>query len=344
MWDEFSNSSIQNTSAAQAWTPVYVAVRWIQLVTASLSVLGSSYIIFSVTSQRLRTAPELYPLLWLSGSDLLLSVCWLVGASLFNTHCSHLSSIEQVLYMWSFLFTLNFVWNLFSSIRDAFTCCITGYTGQFSNRVSTIGKMTAVLSGLLPLLLMTPVFILSELRHCHDNCTQSYRCLLMDTGAMFVTSQPPQPIRTCRLLHIYCSSTFLCCFLITLTTIMGLLVGSRRLLRRAVSCAGYVGSQQRALLRDMDRRMVLYPAVFFCCWGPAVLLASLKLFLPSVAQGPTGAALLIAQALTAGSQGFLNCVVYGCSRSRVFHREAHTQTPLLRAQKHRGYHSLRTTG
>lgn len=294
----------------------------------------------------------------MSVSDLLLALCWLIGAAVFsdkcnvlNSHCYHLHSVEQVLYMASFLYTLNYVWNLFSSIRERFTCCMTGYTGQFSNRVSLAGKTTAVVSGVLPVLLMAPVFIQSEVSQCQANSSQPYRCLLMNTGVLFMTSQQHQPIRVCHLLHTYSTSAFLCTFLLTLTGIMVLMVKSRRMLRRVVSCGGYMGSQQRALFWEMDLRMVLYPLVFFCCWGPAVALASLRLTLPSVVHGPTGVALYIAQALTSGSQGFLNSLVYGCSRAQVrgagrtvFHRDVDTQTPLLRSQKRRGYQSLRTTG
>lgn len=358
IWDQHvTNSSVRNTTWAQDWTQVYDAVRWIQLVMATLSIFGSGFIIRCVVSQRLSITPELYPLLWLSLSDLLLSLCWLVGAAVFsekctvlNSHCYHLHTVEQVLFMASFFYTLNYVWNLFTNIREKYHCCLTGYTGQFSNRVSVAGKMTAVISGLLPVLLMTPVFIQSELNQCQTNSSEPYRCLLMNTGVLFMTSQQQHPIRACRLLHTYSSSTFLCTFIITLLGIMVLMCKSGRMLRRVVSCGGYMGRQQRALFREMDRRMVLYPLVFFCCWAPAVTLAALRLVLPSATLGSTGVGLYITQALMSGSQGFLNCLAYGCCGSKVcgsgrtvFYRDSNTQTPLLRSQKHQGYKSLCTT-
>ncbi|KAK7944513.1 hypothetical protein WMY93_000241 [Mugilogobius chulae] len=336
MWDE---EVIRNTSAAQDWTQVFVAVRWIQIVVSSVSVLGSSSIIVCVMSQRLRTAPELFPLLWLSLSDLFLSLFWLLGAAILNG-CFWLRPIEQVLYLSSFCLTLNLVWSQFCCIRTQFTCSITGYTGQISNRVSCKGKMAALLCGVVPVLLMTPVFVQSERSRCQTNNTEPFRCLMMDTGAMFVTSQQPQPIRATA---VYSSSALICCFLLTLAGITGLMVRSRTLLKRTVSCGGFVGHQQRALLRDMDRRMVLYPLVFFCCWGPAAVLALLRLISPSITQGWTGAALYITQSVTSGSQGWVNSLVYGSSRFRVHHRDVHTQTPLLRNQKRRGYDSLRST-
>ncbi|XP_045901452.1 transmembrane protein 116-like [Micropterus dolomieu] len=99
----FTNSTEKNTTRAQDWTEVYEAVRWIQLVMAVLSILGSGSIIVCVMLQRLSRTPELQPLFLLSVSDLLLALCWLVGAALFsrhcshlNTHCYHLHTVEQV--------------------------------------------------------------------------------------------------------------------------------------------------------------------------------------------------------------------------------------------------------
>lgn len=59
--------------------------------------------------------------------------------------------------------------------------------------------------------------------------------------------------------------------------------------------------------------------------------------------------ILCLQAFTSGSQGFLNCLVYGWTRLRragcsVASRDADTQTPLLRAQKKRSYQALCTAG
>lgn len=47
-----------------------------------------------------------------------------------------------------------------------------------------------------------------------------------------------------------------------------LMINARRIYRRTVTSCGYLGSQQRATFRLMDRRMLLYPLVFFFCWGP----------------------------------------------------------------------------
>lgn len=46
------------------------------------------------------------------------------------------------------------------------------------------------------------------------------------------------------------------------------MVKARAIYRRVVASGGYLGNQQQASFREMDRRMLLYPLVFFFCWGP----------------------------------------------------------------------------
>lgn len=45
------------------------------------------------------------------------------------------------------------------------------------------------------------------------------RCLLLDTGALYLTSEHEQPIPTCRLLHTYGIAVFLATFILTLLSI-----------------------------------------------------------------------------------------------------------------------------
>ncbi|XP_071390643.1 transmembrane protein 116 [Centroberyx affinis] len=353
----FTNSSQKNTTGAEDWTEVYEAVRWIQLVMAVLSILGSGSIIVYAASQKLIWTPELQPLLLLSVSDLLLALCWLVGAALFSQRCSgrhsdcyHLHTVEQILYMASFFYTLNYVWSLYTAIRSKFQCSMDGFSVQFPTTVTTASKITALVSGLLPVLLMTPVFIQGNISQCYANFSQPYRCLLLHTGALYLTPEQRQQLRPCSLLHAYRITVFLAAFLLTLIGIVMLMVKARHIYRRVVTSSGYLGDRQWSSFRVMDRRMLLYPSVFIFCWGPAVYLAAVWLAAPSSGPGLAGVVLYIAQAFTSGSQGFLNCLVYGWTHTHfrsagrtVLSRDADTQTPLLRSQK-RGYHTLRPTG
>lgn len=43
---------------------------------------------------------------------------------------------------------------------------------------------------------------------------------------------------------------------------------ARHLYRRVVTSNGYLGNQQQASFRVLDRRMLLYPMIFILCWGP----------------------------------------------------------------------------
>ncbi|XP_075934518.1 transmembrane protein 116 [Anarhichas minor] len=354
-----TNSSERNTTGAKDWSEVYEAVRWIQLVMALLSVLGSASVIVCVKSQRLNRTPELQPLFLLSVSDLLLAVCWLIGTALFSQHCSslntlcyHLHTVEQILYMASFFYTLNYVLNLYTGIRDKFYNCINQVPLQVNTFISLLFMFPELncrssVHSLFPVLLMTPVFIQGNISQCQANFSEPYRCLLMHTGVLYLTSQHQQPITSCARLRTYRLAIFLASFFLTLLSITVLAVKARCIYRRVVTSNGYLGHQQRASFRAMDWRMLLYPLVFVLCWGPAVSLALLWLVKPSAGQGATGVALYVSQAFTSASQGFLNCLVFGWTRGRlrragrrVLSRDRDTQTPLLRSQK-TSYQTLR---
>ncbi|KAM4736452.1 transmembrane protein 116 [Anableps anableps] len=343
-----------NTTGAVDWTQVYEAVRWIQLIMALFSIAGSGSIICLIIPRLSRT-PELQPLFQLSVADLLLATCWLVGSILYSQRCSHLSSlcynlhtVEQILYMASFFFTLNYVWNLYTLTREKFNSCFSGYSIQFSNTVTLKAKMIAVFSSLVPTLLMSPVFIQGNIGHCQVNFSEPYRCLLMHTGALFLRPGHQQLSPSCSFLHNYQIVVFLSTFLFTLLSISVLVVKARCVYRRAVTAHGYLGNEQRALFRVMDLRMLLYPLVFVFCWGPAVALAFLRVAKPSTGHGVAGVCLYIAEAFTSASQGFLNCLVYGWTRLHLrragltfFSRDVDTQTPLLRSQQTRSYLTAR---
>ncbi|KAM9723787.1 LOW QUALITY PROTEIN: transmembrane protein 116 [Menidia menidia] len=267
-----TSNQTSSTTGAQDWTQVYQAVRWIQLIMALLSVLGSGSIIVRLTTQRLSRRPEMFPLLLLSVSDLLLASCWLLGAAMFSleggggpgggaaTSSRPWSRGAPVLYLASFFCTLNYVWNLFTGIRDKFHSYM-----QVSNRVSTAARTTAVLSCLVPVLLTAPVFIQGNLSRCQANLSEPYRCLLVHTGPLFLGGQQSG---SCRLLSSYS------CWRVPaqLPAHAAQRVGpggeGRRLYRRLVASHGYLGNQQRARLRVLDRRVLLFPLMFCLSWGP----------------------------------------------------------------------------
>ncbi|XP_014006387.2 transmembrane protein 116 isoform X1 [Salmo salar] len=354
--EDVSNNTEQNTTTPEDWTVVYFAVRWIQMIMAVLSIVGSGSIIVYATFQHLIRTPEIQPLFLLSVTDLLLAVSWLIGAVLFTQDCdSHatcynLHIVEQMLYMTSFFYTLNYVWTLYSGLNNRFYSSLHGYPAQCATKLRSFSKIAAVLSCVLPVLLMLPVLVTGNMDHCYTNFSQPYKCLLMHTEALFMSTDlsKMEVDSACRLVHMYSIAVFLAAFLLTFVGIVVLMGKARTVYRRCVSSSGFLGDRQWASLRVLDRHMLLYPSVFFFCWGPAVFLAAMILYNPKSVEGVVGVILYILQAFTSSSQGLLNCVVYGWtqthfrSASKDALRDMDTQTPLLRSQK-KGYKTLWST-
>ncbi|XP_045575015.1 transmembrane protein 116 isoform X2 [Salmo salar] len=352
---DVSNNTEQNTTTPEDWTVVYFAVRWIQMIMAVLSIVGSGSIIVYATFQHLIRTPEIQPLFLLSVTDLLLAVSWLIGAVLFTQDCdSHatcynLHIVEQMLYMTSFFYTLNYVWTLYSGLNNRFYSSLHGYPAQCATKLRSFSKIAAVLSCVLPVLLMLPVLVTGNMDHCYTNFSQPYKCLLMHTEALFMSTDlsKMEVDSACRLVHMYSIAVFLAAFLLTFVGIVVLMGKACTVYRRCVSSSGFLGDRQWASLRVLDRHMLLYPSVFFFCWGP-VFLAAMILYNPKSVEGVVGVILYILQAFTSSSQGLLNCVVYGWtqthfrSASKDALRDMDTQTPLLRSQK-KGYKTLWST-
>eukprot|EP00063_Salmo_salar_P031559 XP_014006394.1 PREDICTED: transmembrane protein 116-like isoform X2 [Salmo salar] len=353
--EDVSNNTEQNTTTPEDWTVVYFAVRWIQMIMAVLSIVGSGSIIVYATFQHLIRTPEIQPLFLLSVTDLLLAVSWLIGAVLFTQDCdSHatcynLHIVEQMLYMTSFFYTLNYVWTLYSGLNNRFYSSLHGYPAQCATKLRSFSKIAAVLSCVLPVLLMLPVLVTGNMDHCYTNFSQPYKCLLMHTEALFMSTDlsKMEVDSACRLVHMYSIAVFLAAFLLTFVGIVVLMGKAHTVYRRCVSSSGFLGDRQWASLRVLDRHMLLYPSVFFFCWGP-VFLAAMILYNPKSVEGVVGVILYILQAFTSSSQGLLNCVVYGWtqthfrSASKDALRDMDTQTPLLRSQK-KGYKTLWST-
>ncbi|KFO59451.1 Transmembrane protein 116, partial [Corvus brachyrhynchos] len=289
---------------------VYSALQWIQFTMAMLSVVGSSSIIAYAVFQNAVRSPEVRPLFYLSLSDLFLGMCWLAGALLYSSPTSQQDLI----------------------------CYNLQATGQVVDYASCVGRIATILSSLIPLLLMVPVFCLGNSSNCYQNFSQKHGCLLMHTEMAEPPSEPQSLSGSvCRAMHFYSIGVFLISFLISFVAILVILSQARGLYKRFVNSTGFLGDQQWAMIKMVEQRVVFYPVAFFCCWAPAVLLGILKLTASTTSK--IYMALLILQALTAASQGLLNCLVYGwtqhvfLSLKRGSLRDVDTQTPLLRSQK-----------
>ncbi|XP_070618648.1 transmembrane protein 116 isoform X1 [Erythrolamprus reginae] len=326
------------------WGQFFAVVHWIQAVTATLSIMGSSSIIGYTIFQNTARSPEVRPLVYLSLSDLFLGFWWLTGALLDSSEASHptgkgdicynLQVTGQIFYIASFLYTVNYTWQLYMDLKGKFNQHLHSQMPQVSKYSNHLGRIGILLSSLIPIFLMVPVLGLGNHFHCPQNFTTEHGCLLLHIGDMLSTESRQV---TCFVLHLYSTGVFLVSFMVSFLAILTLLVRARMLYKRFVNSMGYVGDQQWAMLKVVEHAVVLYPVVFLCCWGPAFILGIVKL--TPMDNVSAYMALYVLEALTASSQGFLNCLVYGWTQ-HMFHcvkrkacRDIDTQTPLLRSQK-----------
>ncbi|XP_062038169.1 transmembrane protein 116 isoform X6 [Lepus europaeus] len=277
---------------------------------ATLSIIGSSSLIAYSVFQNIQKSAEKRPLFYLSFSDLLLGICWLTEALLYGTPVANKDVI----------------------------CYNLQAVGQMINYTCQLGQIAFILSSLIPLLLMTPVFCLGNASECFHNFSQSHRCILLhsppSTMAEFLNS-----INTsvCSILYFYGITIFLASFLLSLLTIMVLFIQARTLCKKFVKSADFLGNEQWAVIHTVEQRVHFYPVTFFFCRGPAVILMIVKLTKPQYTK--LQMALYVLQALTATSQGLLNCGVYGWTQHKFYQlkqearRDVDTQTPLLCSQK-----------
>ncbi|KAM5199862.1 transmembrane protein 116 isoform 9-T12 [Hipposideros larvatus] len=290
---------------------------------ATLSVIGSSSLIAYAVFQNIQKSPEMRPLFYLSFSDLLLGICWLIEALLYGT----------------------------STANKDIICYNLQAVGQVIDNTYRIGQIAIILSSLIPLLLMIPVFCLGNASDCFLNFSQSHRCILIySSPSAMAELLPPANTSICSTLYFYGLAIFLVSFLLSLLTIVVLLIQAQMLYKKFVKSTGFLGSEQWAVIHIVEQRVRYYPVAFFCCWGPAVILMVINLIKPQDTK--LHMALYILQALTASSQGLLNCGVYGWTQYKFFQlkqearRDADTQTPLLCSQKRsysRGLDPLEST-
>nr|XP_054519575.1 transmembrane protein 116 isoform X4 [Pan troglodytes] len=256
---------------------VLPAIQWIQFVMATLSVIGSSSLIAYAVFQNIQKSPEIRPLFYLSFCDLLLGLCWLTetllyGASVANKDiiCYNLQAVGQIFYISSFLYTVNYIWYLYTALRMKHTQSGQSTSPLVIDYTCRVGQMAFVFSSLIPLLLMTPVFCLGNTSECFQNFSQSHKCILMHSPPSAVAELPPSAnTSVCSTLYFYGIAIFLGSFVLSLLTIMVLLIRAQTLYKKFVKSTGFLGSEQWAVIHIVDQRVRFYPVAFFCCWGPA---------------------------------------------------------------------------
>ncbi|XP_066116669.1 transmembrane protein 116 isoform X3 [Saccopteryx bilineata] len=311
---------------------VYFAIQWIQFVMATLSVIGSSSLIAYAVFQNIQKSPEIRPLFYLSFSDLLLGICWLIEALLYGTSapnkdivCYNLQAVgqreerekrgiikslllicaltgqargfkpatsasqvnalstapPQIFYISSFLYTVNYIWYLYKELRMKHTQSGQSTFSLVTDNTCRVGQIAIILSSLIPLLLMVPVFCLGNASECFHNFSQSHRCILMySPPSAMADLLPSANTSVCRTLYFYGLTIFLASFLLSLFTIVVLLIQAQALYKKFVKSTGFLGSEQWAVIHIVEQRVRFYPVAFFCCWGPAIILMIMKLIKP----------------------------------------------------------------
>ncbi|XP_016005221.2 transmembrane protein 116 isoform X3 [Rousettus aegyptiacus] len=255
---------------------------------ATLSVIGSSSLIAYAVFQNIQTSPEIRPLFYLSFSDLLLGICWLIEVFVYGTSaankdiiCYNLQAVGQIFYISSFLYTVNYIWCLYKELRMKHNQSRQSTFPLVIYNICRVGQIAIILSSLVPLLLMIPVFCLGNASECFRNFSQSHRCILMHSPPSAMAKLLPSAnTSVCSTLYFYGLIIFLASFLLSLLTIVVLLIQAQTLYKKFVKSTGFLGSEQWAVIHILEQRVRFYPVAFFCCWGPAVILMIIKLIKP----------------------------------------------------------------
>ncbi|XP_058547684.1 transmembrane protein 116 isoform X7 [Neofelis nebulosa] len=270
-----------------SWDLVFSAIQWIQFVMATLSVIGSSSLIASAVFQNIQKSPEIRPLFYMSFSDLLLGICRLIEALLYGTSaaskdivCYNLQAVGQIFYISSSLYTVNYIWYLYKELRMRHNQSGQNTFALVVDYACHVGQIAIILSSLIPLLLMIPVFCLGNVSECFRNFSQSHRCILMYSPPSAMAELPSVNTSVCTTLYFYGITIFLTSFLLSLLAIVVLLIQTQTLYKKFVKSTGFLGTEQWAVIHIVEQRVRFYPVAFFCCWGPAVILIIMKLTKP----------------------------------------------------------------
>ncbi|CAO2629479.1 Transmembrane protein 116 [Lemmus lemmus] len=288
---------------------------------------------------------EIKPLFYLSFSDLLLGICWLIKALLYGTSaphkdsiCYNLQTVGEILFIASVFCTVSYIWYLYTELRMKDSQSGRSSTAQALNHTCQSSRIVIILSSLIPLLLMTPVFCLGNVNECFHNFSQSHRCILMHSPpSAMIEPLPSTNTSVCSVLYFYSVTVSLVSFFFGLLIITVLLIHAQSLYKKFVKSTGFLESEQWAVIYTVGRRVRFFPVAFVCCWGPAASLLIIELIKPQ--DTSLHMAFSVLQALTAASQGLINCGIYGWTQCKFRQlkrepcRDADTQTPLLCSQK-----------
>ncbi|XP_063310303.1 transmembrane protein 116 isoform X2 [Pelobates fuscus] len=323
---------LNNATIADSWKGVYLTVKWMQVVTTLFSILASvAFIVYAVVRRVVKSA-EVRPFFYLTVSDLLLAICWLIGAVVYrksvcsrNPACYNIQAVAQMLYISTFFYTLNYIWELGKSLKRKLDNDLHKITSTERN----IGRAAIILSSVVPAVLTVPTLYFGNKMECYGNSTHPHSCLVVNAGSLVTLDPQAYTNGTCKIIHLYSTSVFLCVFFLTATSM---------LVYVCVALRGYYTNDKGwTAINVMKMSLLLYLAIFFFS-SVAALLTILKLF-DHEEKNELYKVLYYIQAFTAMSQGFLNCLAYWFIQQRLqclnenSSHDMGTQTPLLSSQK-----------
>ncbi|XP_033111567.1 transmembrane protein 116-like [Anneissia japonica] len=162
-------------------TDLMYALRYVHIVFACLSILGSSSTIIYSLIKGVVTSEEVRPLFHLSVADLGLAICWVAGAALWsdetepNENCVYLQAITEAFHVSTFFLTMNYSLNVYVRIKDRLHRAKKLSTLMSNIKMKWALRMVYILSWLIPIVVMIPVVIY----HQKLELIPCYRCLLL---------------------------------------------------------------------------------------------------------------------------------------------------------------------
>ncbi|XP_033628318.1 transmembrane protein 116-like [Asterias rubens] len=335
---ELISAPCYNTSREEE---VLDMLHYVHAFFASMSILGSLSIIIYALCRKVIKTSDIRPLFHLAVADLCLAICWLIGAILWNIPfegagsqgfkiCTVLQAVTEMFNVISFFLTINYALNVYLRLKDRLNRVQKLTLLHTMTPMVWIMRLFYVISWLMPIAVMTPVVVVYNHLKSQDPCTE---CLVL----FFKPSVRGEggSFESWSWEH-YGAIFFVSSLIISMVAIVTFYALSARVYRKLTKKNVWTNKQRRALI-DLCKRISLYISVFLICWTPALALNIMDLLKRDEVSVVEYDWLYVLQGVTAPSQGFLNCMVYGWTRTSFrMAKSPQDMKPILK-QRYRVY-------
>lgn len=289
------------------------AVSTVQLTMACLSFVGASSTVLAMTWRDQITRPEIYPFFQLSLSDLLASFGMILSCILFKIPLNDITEVCRIttafatgFYIITFALTVTFALETLRLLQ--------------MDSIDRLVSAAYVISWSVAL----PFFAISFLTEAWNShkvavskpvCTKhNYQCLMiMHHVKDECLAEQAKEMRGREITKAY----FLTILLITFLLLIVLYYIIYKRVRRKHCEGGLVRKEEHSKAKDTRNRGIIHCFAFAVCWLPSLILGcmtySTNISVPNIY------GLYIWQAICSPSQGLVNSIVYGWSRT-AFHR------------------------